>query len=70
MSGKINGVPRGSESDRTNFTYTYDGNGNGTMTAVDEDGLSTTVNFTIVDDKLTMTETEDGETFTVVFIKQ
>ena len=48
------------------FTYTYDGKGAGTMTAKDEDGHESTINFTIDDDKLTFTE--EGQT--VVLTKQ
>lgn len=71
MSDKVNGVPTGSETDKTDYTYTYDGNGNGTITIIDEDtGKPETTNFTIVDNKLTISETEDGETYTMVFIKQ
>lgn len=49
-----------------NFTYTYDGDGKGTMTGKDENGAASTIDFTIDDDKLTITE--EGET--IVFTKQ
>lgn len=52
--------------DTVDFTYTYDGKGAGTMTAKDEDGHESTLNFTIEDDKLTFTE----EGHTVVLTKQ
>lgn len=52
--------------DTVDFTYTYDGKGAGTMTAKDEDGHESTLNFTIEDDKMTFTE--DGQT--VVLTKQ
>ena len=52
--------------DTVDFTYTYDGKGAGTMTAKDEDGEESTLNFTIEDDKLTFTE----EGHTVVLTKQ
>ena len=52
--------------DAVDFTYTYDGKGAGTMTAKDEDGHESTVNFTIEDDKMTFSE--DG--YTVVLTKQ
>lgn len=53
-------------NDAVDFTYTYDGKGAGTMTAKDEDGHESTVNFTIEDDKMTFSE--DGHT--VVLTKQ
>lgn len=53
--------------DAVDFTYTYDGKGAGTMTAKDEDGHESTVNFTIEDDKMTLTD-ENGHT--VVLTKQ
>lgn len=52
--------------DTVDFTYTYDGKGAGTMTAKDEDGEESTLNFTIEDDKMTFTE----EGHTVVLTKQ
>ena len=54
------------ENSTVDFTYTYDGEGKGTMTSTDEDGETSSIDFTVDDDKLTITE--DGHS--VVLTKQ
>lgn len=54
------------ENSTVDFTYTYDGEGKGTMTSTDEDGETSSIDFTVDDDKLTITE--DGHS--IVLTKQ
>lgn len=54
------------DNSTVDFTYTYDGEGKGTMSSTDEDGETTSIDFTIDDDKMTITE----EGYSVVLTKQ
>ena len=54
------------DNSTVDFTYTYDGEGKGTMSSTDEDGETTSIDFTIDDDKMTITE----EGHSVVLTKQ
>lgn len=54
------------DNSTVDFTYTYDGEGKGTMSSTDEDDETTSIDFTIDDDKMTITE----EGYSVVLTKQ
>lgn len=57
---------KNADNSTVDFTYTYDGEGKGTMSSTDEDGETTSIDFTIDDDKMTITE----EGYSVVLTKQ